>query len=122
MTEVNRVLLVEDEPMIRFHVATSLQDSGFETVEATDGEEALQALDAARPIQVLLTDITLPGDMDGFGLIERIGELYPELPIIMMSGRYTASALPDRFKKLPFFAKPFDVNALISCIQNLLSK
>jgi CheY-like chemotaxis protein len=81
-----RLLIVEDEFLIRMTLSEVLSDDGFEVIEAADAEEALAALDG-HDIAVMLTDIQLPGAMDGRALAARARETRPRLPVIFMSGR-----------------------------------
>lgn len=81
-----RLLIVEDEFLIRMTLSEVLGDDGFEVIEAADAEEALAALDG-NDIAVMLTDIQLPGAMDGRALAARARETRPGLPVIFMSGR-----------------------------------
>lgn len=61
-------LVVEDEPLIRLFTAATLREAGFNTLEAANAEEAMRYLDADTTIAVLVTDIDLPGHVNGFGL------------------------------------------------------
>ena len=81
-----RVLLVEDEFLICEWVAESLSEQGFLVSTASNAAEALRHL-ASAPVDVLFTDINLPGGVDGVALARRARELLPELPIAYASGR-----------------------------------
>ncbi|HST76416.1 MAG TPA: response regulator [Acetobacteraceae bacterium] len=83
----HRVLLVEDEFIVRLTLAEALSNEGFDVVEASSGDEALVVLRADAAIVLLLTDIQLPGSLDGLGLARLAREARPELPTIFMSGR-----------------------------------
>lgn len=82
-----RLLIVEDEFLIRMTLAEVLADDGFEVLEAGDGDEALAALQREPDVAVMLTDIQLPGSLDGRELAARARETRPNLPVIFMSGR-----------------------------------
>jgi CheY-like chemotaxis protein len=86
-----RLLIVEDEFLIRMTLSEVLTDDGYEVVEAGDADEALAALEAAvepgRGFAVMLTDIQLPGSLDGRALAARARQTRPTLPVIFMSGR-----------------------------------
>ncbi|MEM1298816.1 MAG: ATP-binding protein [Pseudomonadota bacterium] len=81
-----RILLVEDNNEMRRALAMQLGDLGFHTVEAESAATALELLAANVPVDIMLTDIVMPGGMDGRALAGRTRELYPELPIMFMSG------------------------------------
>jgi CheY-like chemotaxis protein len=102
-----KVLIVEDEFLIRLTLAEALADDGFEVIEAANGAEALQALPADGALALLLTDIQLPGGMNGMEVARRLRGQVPDLPVIFMTGR------PDRSETTPasdrdlFIAKPY---------------
>ena len=84
------VLLVEDEVLISHLVADWLCERGFAVHEVTTGDEALDYIGAGGAVDVLFTDVNLPGSMDGAQLAARVRALRPELPIVYASGRYNA--------------------------------
>lgn len=87
-----RLLIVEDEFLIRMTLAEVLTDDGYEVVEAGDADEALAALEREHDLSVMLTDIQLPGALDGKALAAKARETRPNLPVIFMSGRPDPSA------------------------------
>jgi len=80
-----RILFVEDDPLIREFVVEALRDEGYEFIHASTGEEAL-AWCGRRIADVLVTDIKLPGPIDGWQIAECYREHAPELPVIYASG------------------------------------
>jgi len=99
------VLLVDDDPLVLETVADMLADQGCEVVTATDGTEALAKLKAQPWIDVLITDITMPG-LGGYELAEAAKRVKPDLPVTLLSGRET-----DR-RGFPLIRKPFRENEL----------
>ncbi len=81
-----RVLLVEDELLIAEWVAESLEEQGFAVYTVTNAMDALRHLNAEL-VDVLFTDINLPGGVDGTALARRARELRPDLPVVYASGR-----------------------------------
>lgn len=79
------IMVVDDEAGVRELVGDALRLGGFDAIEATDGEEALQVLRHARP-DLLIVDVNMP-DLDGFGLLERLRERGVQTPVIMLSAR-----------------------------------
>src|SRR4051812_4125967 len=77
-------LIVEDEPTLREFLTESLQREGHRTIEAADGAAALQ-LAAAGPVDVVLLDVRLAGDMDGYAVCRRLRDHDPVVPIIMLT-------------------------------------
>ena len=100
-----RVLLVEDETLVRLSTADMLAKLGWEVVQASDATAALAALDES-PVDVMMTDIGLPG-MDGETLAREAGSRHPGLRIVIATGRAT-SDLPG----VTVLAKPYDAAAL----------
>jgi PAS domain S-box-containing protein len=98
-----RILLVDDEELVRTGTAEMLRDLGHEPIEASGGQEALDQLAADDAIDVLLTDYMMPR-MDGGELARRVRELHPALPCVLVTG-YTD--LMDAAPELPRLAKPF---------------
>src|SRR3954469_21283234 len=80
-----RILLVEDDPLIREFVVEALREEGFEVIHAANGEQAL--IWCGRKVaDVLVTDIKLPGNVDGWQIAERCREHDPGLPVIYATG------------------------------------
>lgn len=79
------VLIVEDEPLLRFDAVDALENAGFSTFEAANADEALVLLKRNK-IDTLYTDINMPGSMDGLGLARRVLSLWPKTRVIIASG------------------------------------
>ena len=84
---MKKVLVMEDEPNIRSFVVINLKRAGYETIEAGDGEEALERIRENPDIKVALLDIMLPGEMDGFEVCRRIRAGNAQMGIIMLTAR-----------------------------------
>lgn len=82
-----RVLVVEDEPLLRMFNADMLIDAGFDVLEASDASEALHLLETTNDIRVVFTDVEMPGAIDGFALARRIGAQWPQISVLVTSGR-----------------------------------
>ncbi len=108
-------LLVEDEPAVRAVLTRELIALGLRVVEAEDAEEALRLVGAVCEIELVLSDIAMPGALSGVDLAERLAEERPELPVVLMTA-HGRDRLPDgasRFKG-PILRKPFDRAALVA--------
>jgi CheY-like chemotaxis protein len=107
------VLIVEDEALVRMFTADVLrEDGGFKIVEAVNADEALTILEATADVQVVVTDVEMPGRMDGFALSRTVSQAWPNIGIIVTSGRSAPGPgdLPDGAL---YFAKPYSPEALI---------
>jgi len=116
-----RVLVVDDEPGIIRALQTSLEANGFETLGATNGSEALAAIDKELP-DLLILDIIMP-KMDGFEVCLRVRQL-SEIPIIMLSARKSEE---DKVKCLnlgsdDYISKPFGMNELVARVKAVLRR
>jgi DNA-binding NtrC family response regulator len=114
------VLVVEDEVLIRLHVADYFRDCGFQVLEAADGSEALRILQGDTPVHAVFSDVTLPGEPDGFALARWIRDHRPGLPVILTSGEVTAAHATKARRNEPFFAKPCDYDAVAAHIRAAL--
>ncbi|TLU71390.1 CHASE3 domain-containing protein [Lichenicoccus roseus] len=104
------LLVVEDEPTVREISVAILVDLGYRVLDAADGEEALRVFGAhAEEIDLLLTDVVLPGDLRGRALAERISALKPGIMVVYMSG-YTENSIVHHGRLdegVHLIAKPF---------------
>lgn len=112
------VLIVEDEPLLRFALASELNSAGFQVFEAANSDEADAVLATKTPLDVLITDIQMPGLRDGIALAETVRAMRPEMKIIVASGRAPPSDVSDLADA--FYAKPYSLNALIARVSALV--
>jgi CheY-like chemotaxis protein len=101
------VLLVEDEILISNLVADKLSEYGFDVHEAATGDEALHYINSGEKVDVMFTDVNLPGGIDGTELAIRVRSMRPDLPIVYASGRYSASGLGRMVSRSVFVPKPY---------------
>jgi len=113
------VLVVEDEVLISNLVADVLSASGFLVHEVTTADEALEYIDSGAAVDVLFTDINLPGGMNGAELATRAREIRPEMPIVYASGRYKLSEIAPLVPRSLFMAKPYDPNDVCAILTRL---
>jgi CheY-like chemotaxis protein len=114
------VLLVEDEPLVRMLGADLLSEAGFEVVEAQDGDEALAALERRADIEVLFTDVNMPGSLDGLALATVARGRRPDLKVLVGSGvvRPSNGDLPNAGR---FLAKPYRPAAVVETLREMLA-
>lgn len=115
-----RILLVEDEALLREYAAESLREEGFDVQAVGDGEAGLKALQSNAPIDVLLSDIRLPG-VSGYELAEAGRMLRPDLKMILMTGY--APGLPQTLEHTVHcvLQKPFRIDTLTGVITEALA-
>ena len=116
------ILLVEDELLIRTMVAEELIEAGFAVREADNGDQAsiLITQDPAA-YTLLITDIHMPGSLDGIGVARLVRTLRPDLPIIYITGRPDAlSHVQSLGSREVLLRKPFTLSALLTTAQRLL--
>ena len=111
------VLIVEDEVLVRLLIADALRQSGFMVIEAANGYEARAVLQSSNPVAVLITDVKMPGIMDGLTLAKWIRAQNPAVKIILVSGSMPpgAQSLADAV-----FIKPYAVEALVKRVSELM--
>lgn len=112
------VLIVEDEPLVRMVAAEMVEEAGFATIEAGDADQALTVLDALDSVDVLFTDVDMPGDMTGLELAALVRKRWPAVKVIITSGRTrpTADDLPEPSK---FITKPYTQDTLNRALVDL---
>jgi CheY-like chemotaxis protein len=81
-----RLLLVDDEAMVRETLTLELEEAGYAVLAAADAGAALAALEAGAAVDILVTDLTMPGGMDGLGLIREARARQPGLPAVLLTG------------------------------------
>jgi PAS domain S-box-containing protein len=119
----SRILVVEDEEAVRTIVTRTLQDAGYEVIQARDGREALARLEDGEGIALVLTDMVMPV-MGGRELGERLGRERPDLPLIYMSGYPRDTALDGGSAELehPFLQKPVPAERLVRTVADALAR
>jgi CheY-like chemotaxis protein len=101
-----RLLLVEDEFLISEMVAEDLSEQGFSVCAVSNARDALSHL-ASKAVDILFTDVNLPGGMDGMALARRAREMNPHLPVVYASGHVSAFGLEACVPGSIFIAKPY---------------
>ena len=115
------VLVVEDEPLVRIVAADAIVDSGIMAWEAADAAEALHVLGEHPRIGLIVTDVNMPGEMDGLALAERVAEGRPDLSVIVTSAKADLSAddIPGGGELL---RKPYRTERLVQAIHRALER
>ena len=117
-----RILVAEDEAMVRLIAVETLRDAGFEVFEAADGQEALEVLTGNPDIALLISDIKMPRK-NGYQLVEEGTALRPGLKVMLMTG-YAQDPIPDFIARagIRVLYKPFNVDDLAVWAQQVLGR
>ena len=116
-----KVLLVEDEGIIRMMMAEFLEDEGYDVMEAWNGDEAVRLLNEPNHFHILFTDVQMPGNQDGVDVAIHARRLYPRLPVLVVSGY--AAALMSRLSVLDpaarFLSKPYKLDEVAVALREM---
>ena len=115
------VLVVEDSAMIRMSAVDLVLSAGYEALAASDADEAIRILEARSDIDLVFTDVQMPGTMDGIKLCHYIRERWPPVKLLVASGNaiLEESSLPSGST---FFSKPYDDHTITDAIGRMLSE
>ncbi len=113
------VLIVEDDVFVRMTMAAQLQDAGFDVIEAMNAADAIGILENDTSIDAVVSDISMPGAMDGISLVHNVHRRWPAIKLIIASGGGTATAsdLPIGCR---YLAKPYEVRQLLATVRGLV--
>ncbi|MFO1143636.1 MAG: response regulator [Amaricoccus sp.] len=115
-----KVLVVEDEALIRFTIADDLRDAGFEVVEAATADQAIGVLSDDPGIRLLFTDIDMPGSMDGLRLSAVLRDRWPPVRILVTSGKQVPATaeMPAGSRFMP---KPYAAADVLDAVRAMLA-
>ena len=114
------LLVVEDEVLIRMNTVEMIEDAGFHVLEAANADEAITLLESRLDIQVVFTDIDMPGSMNGIRLAQAVRGRWPPIKIIATSGHFKLKAgdLPPDGRFLP---KPYNLTQVTEMLRDVLA-
>lgn len=114
------VLVVEDEELLRIFAVQLVEDAGFQALEAVNADHAIAILEKRSDISLLLTDIHMPGSMDGLKLAHAVRHRWPPIKIIIVSGQVhlTEDDMPTGSR---FFRKPYEPTEVVSELRSMAS-
>jgi CheY-like chemotaxis protein len=114
------ILIVEDEALVRLSAVGTLEDAGFRMIEAGNSDEALEFLAADFEIQLLFTDIDMPGPIDGLALARQVRDRWPHIGIMIASANRVSQ--PDEMPVgARFEQKPYSLDAVVRHARELTS-
>jgi CheY-like chemotaxis protein len=112
------VLVVEDEIFIRLDISDYLREHGFDVLEAANARDAMHIVERGTPIDLVFTDVHLPGQMDGLALARFLEANHPEIKIVVTYGHIRSCELPEGFG--PLVDKPYERGQIVERIRNAL--
>ncbi len=114
------VLVVDDEPAIRGVLCEFLRDCGLNPVSAENSDQAVEIIKARTDIDLVFSDVRMPGRLDGCGLARWILENRPELPVILATGDLGKANAAAGLSGIETFAKPYDFDAAVKKIRDTI--
>jgi len=109
------VLVVEDEHIVRFATVAMLEDEGYVALEADNATEAIRILESRTDVRIVVTDVNMPGTMDGLKLAHYVRDRWPPIRLVVVSGRPSPGELPG---DAVFLGKPFSKDGLMKHLQS----
>jgi CheY-like chemotaxis protein len=112
------VLVAEDEVLVRQLSVCELEDAGYQVIEAANAGQAIAILETGVPVDVLFTDVNMPGEIDGIRLVRLVHCRWPDVGLIVTSGRadITQDELPDHGR---FIRKPYRLSEMSKMVGQL---
>jgi len=111
------ILVVDDEALIRMATMDIMEDAGYSVVEAANADEAIIMLERCPDIAAVLTDINMPGSMDGLELSRLIQARWPLIELVVTSGRLIGGAV-HMPPGIHFVVKPYTPREIVSALQD----
>ena len=120
---VQTILVVEDEVLIRSTVAEFLREAGYRVLEAVNAAEAKVIVSAGTSVDLVFSDVTMPGDENGFGLADWLRQHYAHILVLLTSGFADPAANSGaRVADIPLLPKPYAVDRVLEQIGKLLGR
>src|SRR5919205_2550263 len=116
-----RILVVDDEELIREAICSMLSFGGFRCDQAANGVEALSLLRSGSPYELMVSDLNMPG-MDGEALLSKAKEQYPEMPVVMLTAVHDLSVALSAIRQgaYDYLLKPFNRDHLLATTRRAL--
>jgi CheY-like chemotaxis protein len=112
------VLVVEDDVLIRAVLADELRSEGFAVIEASCADDAMAYIRAGGPVDLVFSDVQMPGMLDGRQLAALVATDYPDIAVILTSGN---TDLASQLQAVPFLRKPYRIAQAIGLVFSILN-
>jgi two-component system, response regulator PdtaR len=116
-----RLLVVEDDFMLRWPTTEYLRETGYRVIEAASVNEGIAVLSSGTPVDLVFSDINLSGDLTGHALARWLGKYHPAVPMLLTSGDRNAAGLISTGATRSFVPKPYDLADVDRRIREMLS-
>lgn len=117
---MDTILLVEDEPLVRIAIAQHLEGCGYSVLEAENADQALRLLQKHFDIDVLFTDVRMPGSMDGLGLAKWVVQHRPSIAVMIASGHTAKDTAVKELCGAHAFTKPYSFDEVAGRIREVI--
>ena len=114
------ILLVEDELLVRMAIGQHLEDCGYSVLQASNAQEALAVISRHPEIDVLFTDVRMPGPMDGLALAKWVIEHKPRMAVMVASGDTAKETVVKELCSAHSFTKPYDFDEVTTRIREVI--
>ena len=119
LLDAGRILVVEDDCLLREMIVDMLTDEGFAASETCCADEALHLLSNRSDFAAMVTDVDMPGELNGIALAAQVNEHWPRIGIVVTSGAHRGGALGVR-RPVFFLPKPFRADRLIAAVHSVM--
>jgi len=115
-----KLLIAEDDIFVRAMIAEFLRDVGYDVVEAENADEAVAVLESGMEIDLLFSDVKMPGSMNGCDLARQVREKWPDTRVILTSGYSSALIDAERATDDPVVPKPYRPLSVLAAILSVI--
>lgn len=113
-------MVVEDEALLRIHALDIIRDAGLIAIEAANADEAISILEKRSDVAIIVTDVAMPGSMNGIKLARAVRNRWPPIEIVVVSGHMAVDEKKDLPDGAKFFSKPYETDELIGQLRKML--
>jgi two-component system, response regulator PdtaR len=110
------ILTVEDEPFLSVYLSAVLEDAGYSVIAAANADQAIEILEARNDIRIVITDVNMPGSMDGLRLAAAVKDRWPPIKIIIATGK-DAPRKDEMPRDSQFLPKPYAADRVLAAVR-----
>ena len=120
-TDPITILVVEDEASIRMSTTATLEDAGFRVLEAGSSAEAIDILSHHGEVTIMMTDVNMPGPMNGLGLVSQVRRDHPDIRSIVVSG-HSSAVDASKAGATGFLSKPYMAQTMVQAVNDTINR